>query len=368
MTPTTFARPLLVLFVAVSLVGGVTGGLLRAGVTWADLSSATVFGHAAVAHAALLMSGFLGTVIAIERAVAIRLRWAFAAPLAAGLGGALLLTGRTGAAAWVGVVAALVFIAVNAVLVSRQAAAHTWLLLLAAAAWLIGNLLYAVHPLGGVAIPWWFAFLVLTIAAERLEMTRLMRRHPGAQPALQVILAGVLAGAAASVAWPVAGGIVFGVALAALAAWLGVFDIARRTALAHGLSRYMAACLLGGYLWLGVGGVAWAATALGYPARDAALHALGLGFIISMIMGHAPVILPAVAGVRLQFGGWFYLPLALLHVSLLLRLGAGFTNLELRTAGAALNAAVLALFALTIVGSAIVWRARSGRASSSEST
>ncbi len=368
MTPATFVRPLLAAFVAGSLVAGVTGGLLRAGVAWVEPVSAAVFAHAAVAHAALMMSGFLGTVIAIERAVAVRLRWAFAAPFAAGVGGALLLAGRTDAAAWLGVAAALVFVGVNAVLVARQRAAHTALLLVGAAAWLIGNLLFALRQPGAAVIPWWFAFLVLTIAAERLEMTRLMRRHAGAQPALLATLLALLAGAGACAAWPVAGGVVFGVALAALAAWLGVFDIARRTALAHGLSRYMAVCLLGGYAWLGAAGIAWAATAMGYPARDAALHALGLGFIVSMMMGHAPVILPAVARVRLQFGAWFYLPLVLLHASLLLRLGAGFANLELRAAGAALNAAVLVLFALTLVGSAIVWRVRSGRTLPREAT
>lgn len=33
-----------------------------------------------------------------------------------------------------------------------------------------------------------------------------------------------------------------------------------------------------------------------------ALHALGLGFVFSMVMRHAPVILPAVARLRLSFG------------------------------------------------------------------
>ena len=46
----------------------------------------------------------------------------------------------------------------------------------------------------------------------------------------------------------------WGLALAALlglAIWLMAFDIARRTIAASGLSRYMAACLLAGYAWLG---------------------------------------------------------------------------------------------------------------------
>jgi hypothetical protein len=199
---------------------------------------------------------------------------------------------------------------------------------------------------------------VTTIAAERLEMTRLMRRRPGAQASLVAILCLLAAGAAASALPGPAGGLAFGAALLALAAWLLVFDIARRTVRADGLPRYMAACLLGGYAWLGVAGLAWAAAALGLPARDTALHALGLGFIASMMMGHAPVILPAVARVKLLFGPFFYLPLAALHASLLLRLGLGVSSFEWRAWGALANALALALFALTAAGAALAWRHR----------
>jgi len=88
-----------------------------------------------------------------------------------------------------------------------------------------------------------------------------------------------------------------------------------------------------------------------------ALHALGLGFIVSMMMGHAPVILPAVARVRLQFGPWFYLPLALLHASLLVRLcGDAFGSADALRAGGALHAVALAGF---IAGTAFsAWRGR----------
>lgn len=114
-----------------------------------------------------------------------------------------------------------------------------------------------------------------------------------------------------------------GAALLALALWLACFDIARRTLRAPGLRRYMAVCLLARYAWLAVGGAAWAAMAQGAPARDAAFHALGLGFAMSMVMAHAPVILPALARVKVEFGGAFYLPLGLLHASLALGPGRG---------------------------------------------
>ncbi|MCU7376133.1 hypothetical protein PEC18_36445 [Paucibacter sp. O1-1] len=345
------ARPLLLALVALSLLGGVAGGLLRAGL---PLSDALWLSHAGLEHAALMSGGFLGTVIAIERAVALRHRAAFIGPFMSGLAGLCWLLGYGAAAAGLAALAALAFVAVNLVVVRRQPAAHTALLLLGALAWLAGNALFAAGIAADAVLRCWFAFLVLTIAAERLEMTRLMRRRPGAEASLYLVLAALLLGAALSA-------LLYGAALAMLALWLLLFDIARRTVFAQGLSRYMAVCLLGGYVWLALAGLAWAATALGFhTARDTALHALGLGFIVSMMMGHAPVILPAVARIKLQFGPAFYLPLALLHLSLLLRLGGGFVNDSLRAWGAGLNAGALALFALTLIGAAFAWRRRHG--------
>ena len=355
--------PSLAVLVAVSLLAALAGGVLRAGAGLPAFAEGAVIGRAVVAHAALMMCGFLGTVIAIERAVAVKLRSACAAPVVSGLAGALMLGGHAEIAAWMWAFAGLVFVGVNVVVVMRQPAQHTVLLLVGALAWWVGNLVHAVGLGGEAVLPWWFAFLVLTIAAERLEMARLMRRQPATQASLQAILLALVAAAALTAAEPVAGGLVFGAALVALAAWLGLFDIARRTALAHGLSRYMAVSLLAGYAWLGIGGAAWAGMVIGLPVRDLALHALGLGFVMSMVMGHAPVIVPAVARVKLLFGHWFYVPLVVLHASLLLRLLAGLFDAELARTGAILNVVALALFVLTLAGSAVAWRTREAKLS-----
>lgn len=345
------ARPLLLALVALSLLAGLAGGLLRTGL---PLSDAPWLSRAGLEHGALMTGGFLGTVIATERAVALRHRAAFIGPFMSGLAGLCWLLGYGTAGAGLAVLAALAFVAVNLILLRRQPAAHTGLLLLGALAWLAGNGLFAAGIAADAVLRCWFAFLVLTIAAERLEMTRLMRRRPGAEASLHLILAALLLGSALSP-------LLYGVALALLAGWLLLFDIARRTVFTQGLSRYMAVCLLGGYVWLAVAGLAWAATALGlHAARDAALHGLGLGFIASMMMGHAPVILPAVAGIKLQFGWAFYLPLAALHLSLLLRLGGAFVSESLPAWGAGLNAGALALFALTLTGAAFAWRRHHG--------
>ena len=340
--------------VAASLLAGIAGGLVRAGV--AVPVAWPVAGAAVAAHAFLMISAFMGTVIAIERAVAVKHAAAFAGPLASGAAGLVLLAGAPQAAAWLAAAASLAFVGVNVVVVRRQRAGHTLLLLAGAVAWAGGSLLHALGALAGAVVPLWFCFLLFTIAAERLEMTRLMRRHAGAGPALLGILAMAACGALLSGVAPGWGGLFYGAALAALALWLAVFDIARRTVRAAGLSRYMAVCLLAGYAWLFIAGLAWAATALGLPWRDAALHALALGFVFSMVLGHAPVILPAVARVKLAFGWPFYLPLGLLHASLAVRLLGGPFDARLTAAGAAGNAAAIAAFALMLAGSAIAWR------------
>lgn len=87
------------------------------------------------------------------------------------------------------------------------------------------------------------------------------------------------------------------------------------------------------------------------------LHALFLGFVISMIFAHAPAVVPAVLGRPLPYRRVLYLPLVLLHGSLLLRLlgGVAGQNLMLWQWGGVLNEVALLMFiamvAITLVRS-----------------
>jgi hypothetical protein len=344
-----WGRVLLAPLLGSLLLLAISGGLLRAGL---PVGRNVLVGQAAAQHAALMICAFFGAVVSIERAVALKARAAFGVPLGCVAGGLALMAGAPEIGALLFTAAALGFVVVNLAIINRHAAPHTILLLVSALAWLTGSVRLAVGLHDDAMLASWFAFLVITIAAERLEMTRLMRRRPAAQPMLVGVLCALLAGAALSSA-------LFGVALVALALWFAAFDIARQTVRARGLTRYMALCLLGGYAWLAVAGVAWVGLSLGWHSRDAALHALGLGFIFCMVMGHAPVILPAVARIKVRFDAAFYVPLALLHASLVLRLAGP----EWRGAGAVLNAATLALFALVMVRAALRWRAMERQAS-----
>ena len=329
------ARLALLLLAAACLASGVAGGLAR-------LGFAIPVPAAAAFHGAIMTSGFLGTVISLERAVALGGRWAYAAPLLAGLGTLLPLAGfhAVGAAMWL--LAPLALFASSVAIARRQPEAHTILLAVAAIAWAVGNAVY-VTSFTAAAPAWWFAFLVLTIAAERLEMTRLTRRPAVAAPLFLGIVVLLFAGAGASLAEGRVGPIAYGAALLALAGWLARFDIARHTVKAEGFARYAAVALMTGYAWLAVAGIAWAA---GAP-RDLSLHALGLGFVFSMILAHAPLIVPVVLKRRVRYTPAFYVPLAFLTVSLLVR----FAPMEasLRAVGGMLNAVALGTFVVTLL-------------------
>ena len=324
--PPPWRLPLLLLGFA-CLVAGVAGGLARAGVAVAPAPAVSL-------HGVLMICGFFGTVISLERAVALERRWAYAAPLACGAGGVAILAGAASAGFWLLALGAAVMLKASVMLAQRQFSLESSTLAIGAGCWLIGNLLLAVGVPVAALLGWWIAFFALTIGAERLELSRYVPRSRTAHRMFAAIVVATVAAAFGTLQ-------LTGIALVALAAWLFTHDLARKTIAGTGLARYIAACLLAGYGWLAVGGALFAA-GRGY---DGALHAVFVGFVFSMVFGHAPVILPAVLRRPLPYAPWFYLPLVVLHGSLALRVAGGFAGEPaIRAAGATGNAVAIGLF------------------------
>lgn len=312
-------RLLLLLLGFVSLVLGVAGGLAR-------LTPLPVSISALALHGPLMVSAFFGTVITLERAAALDKLWAYAAPMAAALGGVLLLVGLPFEGFVSMALAAAVLVAANIVVFNRQRSLETGALLAGAVTWLVGNL----GLLAGIpAVPWWIAFFALTIGAERLARSREVKGGAGVR-LMFLLIASALLVAPLEPRY-------LGVALVLLALWLFAFDPARVTVRQAKLPRYVALCLLAGYFWLALGGALIALSV----AYDAALHAIFVGFLFSMVFAQAPVMLHALLGVQLAYHRTLYVPLVLLHLSLAVRVAV---SVELGAWG---NAAAVALFLLT---------------------
>ena len=302
-------------------------------------------------HGALMISGFLGTVISLERAVALGRWWAYAAPALSALGALVLLAGATPLAAVVFLLAGLALTINSMVVVARQPALFSMALAVAAACWAIGTAAWMLGQNTAEFTGWWLAFLVLTVAAERLELSRLLSPSRVSQVAFACAAVLILVGAARR---ELAGNIaVFsGMGLVAATLWLLKHDVALRTVRQLGQTRFSATCMISGYVWLGAAGLLLILAPPGTAAftYDAAVHAIAIGFIFSMIFGHAPIILPAVTSLRVGFSGFAYAPLALLHLSVLLRVVADILAwTDLRIGSGPLTMVALAGYAGTLI-------------------
>jgi len=351
----SFRLPI-ILSAVVILIAATWAGLIRLGWGLPVLHSTLP-----IEHGSLMVAGFFGTLISLERAVALNKRWAYTGPFLCGLGGLLLAFGLPGilgpalltlGSFWL----ILIFIAV----LQQHRTAYISVMAFGAFALFIGNLFWLLGWQVYQIVLWWAGFLILTIAGERLELARMVKKPDYSHPLFLAIIVINLAGLVIVLfQWDV-GVRITGLGMLGMALWLLVFDIARRTVKQTGLTRYIAVCLLSGYIWLFLGG----AIALFYgavpagPIYDAMLHTIFLGFVFTMIFGHAPIILPALLGLDIQYRPNIYFPLILLHLSLAFRIGGELLGSnDIRLWGGMMNVvAVLLYIGLVALNRALTYR------------
>ena len=163
--------PLMALAV-LALFAGLWGGLIRLG-----LAVPTVVTSAGELHGPLMALGFLGTLVSLERAVALDRAWAYVAPLAAGLGSLAALSEAPDAfGPALLTLAGLVLLAAHVVLHRLQPSAHNAVMGLGALAWCAAAVLWLTGADVVRFAPLMAGFLVATIVGERLELTRAVRR------------------------------------------------------------------------------------------------------------------------------------------------------------------------------------------------
>lgn len=325
-----------------NLLGAVGGGLVRLGSLPAQGFGPTG-AHAITAHGAVMMAGFFGALIALERVVA--LRRGLWVPVLAALGGWLAWGAGLWTAAgglWVASAAGLVWLYAWAGS-NRAMSLPLAVEASGALALLVANAAFAMGQMDAARIGW-SAFLVLTIAGERRELTRLVKLPGWASKAFLLVWAGSVAAVLLALWRPDLAVMLWWITIALLAAWLLRWDVATRQWRAKGWAGHTAICLVVGYVWLAAGSV------LGLMGQTVAWHAVWLGFVMAMVFGHAPIMLPALAGWRPEPTRWALLPLAVLGTSLALRVLSTVTGWAagLSTAGAG-HAVALVLFGAVMV-------------------
>jgi len=333
--------------VIIALIAALWAALIRVGWKVPDLPT-PIAGQ----HGALMISAFLGTLISLERAVALQKKWAYTAPAFSVVGGLALITalpveiGRSLIA-----LGSLGLVFIFGFIYRRHPTTDVVTMALGALMWLVGNLLWLFGESIYSAVPWWAGFLILTICGERLELSRVLWLKPISRTFFKIAIGIFTLGLILSMFELELGLRVAGVGLLVLGAWLLRFDIARHTIKKTGLTRFIAACLLPGYGWLIVAGILWSVFGLRSTTLmiDAMLHTIFLGFVFSMIFGHAPIILPALLPVDVTYRSAFYAPLVLMQSALVVRVIADLTlNLTLRQWAGLFNVLAILLFLATM--------------------
>lgn len=220
------ARSLLLVPAGASLLLGLDGALSRLALT-----PIIGVGAAAEAHGMVMVLGFLGTVIALERAVALRRGWAYAAPILLAGGMLVFLAGAPSLGRWLLIDGMAIFVGVYLALWRRQRDALTAIQALAAVMGLVAAICWFNFEIAQV-LPLLVGFIVLTIASERLELARF--QLPKNAPSVLIWFSAGL-GVAATVSVTGAGLATraFAVGLLALALWLLTNDVAVENDQAH---------------------------------------------------------------------------------------------------------------------------------------
>ncbi len=335
-----------------ALIAGLDAALLLLGVG-APVRAERV----AAVHGMLMVLGFVGTLIALERAVALGRRWGFAAPALTGLGGIALVSPLPLPAAGALMIAGTaVQAAIFVPLWRRRRDAAVLVQALGAAGALGAAVLFTGGTAATAYLPWLIGFVVLLIAGERMELARLGRGDASAENAALACGVALLTAIVLAMLFPGWGPPVLGAALLATVAALLRVDVARKLLASRGLPRFSAACLLAGYAWLVVAGgiLLLVPDPLSGGAYDATVHAVFLGFTMSMIFAHAPVILPAVLRRPLPYHPAMYAPAVLLHLALAVRVVGGDlrgARLVWQVGGVGNVVAVLAFVATAVTAS-----------------
>lgn len=323
------------------LVCGLWAGLNRIG--W-SLAVLPVAAH----HGAIMVGGFLGTLISLEKIIPLKKKILYGIPVLSAGSVVFFFTGQVRLGIYALIISsaglALVFLYYFRL---RRDRIYV-LMFLGAACWLTGNLLLLTKLFYPLAFPWWAAFGLMIIAAERLELMKFLPVSRVEKTVFTGILLCFVGGALFSFhGW---GNLICGGSLMAASVWLMRNDLIAITIKKKGLHRYMAVSLLAGYMALLLAGVFFCVLSEQWLNYDVIVHSFFIGFVFSMIFAHGPLILPGIMGLAVTpFSRILYFWLLLLHGSWMMRVAADvMVATEVRKVSGLLSAVAIPGYFLTM--------------------
>lgn len=319
MIKTTLRLPLLAMAI-ICLFLGLWAGLSRIG--W-NVPVLPVTAH----HGAVMIGGFLGSLISLEKIIPLKKKLLLLIPLLSAVSVAFFMGNQYEIAIILLISSSAGLCFAFAIYLTTERNRIYLLMLMGAVSWLIGNLLLLSTHFYPLAFPWWVAFILLIIAAERIELMKFLpigKLNKNFFTCLVLLFpVGVL--------FPFHGNgnLICGSSLAGASIWLLRFDLIGINMTKSGLSKYVATALLAGYIALFMTGIFFFTVVGKMMGYDLLIHSFFIGFTFSMIFAHGPMILPGVLGIPnvKPYHNTLYVWLITLHVSWILRAVGDITML-----------------------------------------
>jgi hypothetical protein len=328
----------ILLFAMFCLLSGLWSGLNRIG--W-DLAILPITAH----HGAIMVGGFLGTLISFEKIIPLKKKSLYLIPVLNALSVLFFFVNQPKIAIYTLVVSSTSLAFVFLYYFRTQRTIIYILMLFGAICWLVGNVLLLTKFFYPLAFPWWTAFALFIIAAERLELMKFLPVSKLNRNIFAILLMTFVVGVLFS--FHGTGNLICGFSLIGISLWLMRHDMIAINLKKRNMPKFIAVTLLCGYVALLLTGIFFFTLSDQWLTYDAIVHSFFLGFVFSMIFAHGPIILPGIIGIpATAFNKILYIWLGVLQISWVVRIFADVTvEMDIRKVSGLLSAiAILGYF------------------------
>jgi len=333
-----------------NLIAGIWAGLIRLG--W-NLPLTSV----AVHHGAIMVGGFLASLIALEKAIPLKRNIAMVVPVISALSLLMAVPGYYHSGLYFLIAGSIGLFIIHAYyLYLHPRDLSIFLMMVGAGCLIVGNVMLIKTQFYPASFPWWMGFLLLTITAERIELSKFLPVSVNAKYFLLGLLALFLLGLL--IPFHGVGKYLSAVSMIGIAIWMLNYDVMRIGLKKKGLTRFSSIALLIANGWLIVNGILLMLMSDTAYSYDILVHSFFIGYTFSMIFAHGPIILPGVLGiVSKPYHPILYASFFLVQGSLLFRLIAdSLLHSEWRRWSGILTGAGILLYFATLI--ALVLRER----------
>jgi hypothetical protein len=331
----------IIFFAMLCLLSGLWSGLNRIG--W-EVAFLPITPH----HGVIMVGGFLGTLIALEKIIPLKNKRLYFIPILNALSIAVFFLGQTQIALCLLLISSTALCFVFLYYFWKHRTIIYVLMFCGAICWVVGNFFVLTKSFYPLAFPWWAAFALFIIAAERLELMKFLPVTQFNKNVFVSLLFCFIVGVLFS--FHGTGNLICGLALIGISVWLMRYDVIGINIKKTEMPKFVAISLCTGYVALLLTGIFFFSLSDQWLTYDAIVHSFFLGFVFSMIFAHGPIILPGVLGISvIPFTRILYIWLGLLELSWLIRIFADVSvEMEMRKVSGLLSAVAIVGYFITI--------------------